>query len=308
MRFHIVENPSAGRSRTDAYRETVAAALSAGEHEVTSYVGGAPGDLERHVRALDRSEVDRLLVLGGDGTLRAILNARAGGIPWPVGVIPVGTANLAARETGIPLGTDPEVVARALLAAEPWRVDVLELRGPEGRIERALTTVGVGLDAEIVDAVHRTRRGAHAKGGYLRWLRPMAKVFQRYRYVPIEVVVDDGLVQHGAEVVVQNARSFGGLWTLSPDAALDSGRLDVVVMRVHAARDVVRIGLRALAGRLRRDRRCRVTRGRRVLLRAASPVPAQADGDPAGTTDLEVRVLPGALTLLRYRGRELPPT
>jgi diacylglycerol kinase family enzyme len=299
MRLHLVENPSAGRPRTAAFREAVAGHIRAGGHEVTTFSGERPGDLARHVRGLAADAFDRLIVCGGDGTLGTLLNARGGRLPWPVGIAPVGTANLAARETHVPLGMDPVAVAAALLRAEPWAVDLVRIERPDADPAWALTSVGVGLDGAIVRAVAALRGAATTSGGYLRWVRPIVDVVFGFGFPDIEVVVDGGVVHHASVVVIQNAHSYGGLFVVTPEARLDSGRLDVLLARARGVRDLVRLGLRGATGRMAEDRQARLVHGRRVEIRAATALPVQCDGDPAGTTPLDVVLEPRALTLLR---------
>jgi diacylglycerol kinase family enzyme len=272
----------------EALRERLAAAGAA----VTTHRTSGPGDARTHVAGLAPDAIDRLVVVGGDGTLHEVVNALPPPLPWPVALVPVGTANLVARDAGLPLRGSPERFARIALEGRRWPVDLLETdRG------LVLAVAGVGLDAEIVAAVARARRGQ--AGGYLRWVRPIAKAFLDYEPPDLEVVVDDGPAVRGGAVVVQNTLCYGGLFTLHPRARLDDGRLDVVVFVQASRRDWFRVVAEAFTGRLAKDRGVRLLSGTRVVVRSARPAPVQMDGDPAAATPLAARVLPGALTLLR---------
>ena len=291
MRVHVIANPTAGRGRTPRLVAALADALRARGAEVSTYATTGPGDAAVHVAGLPDGATDRLVVVGGDGTLHEAVNGRPGPLPWPVAVVPVGTANLVARDAGTPLRADAATHAALVLEGEPWRVDLLATdRG------RALAVAGAGLDAEVVASVARARRGG--LGGYARWLAPIARTFADYRPPRLVAVVDGRAVEGGA-VVVQNTRCYGGLFTLSPAARMDDGRLDVVVLREARRRDCFRMLLAAYAGRLASDRGVRLLAGTSVVVRAERPAAVQLDGDPAGTTDFEARVLPAALTLLR---------
>ena len=189
-------------------------------------------------------------------------------LPWPVAMVPLGTANLVARDAVIPLGADVEPHVRTILEGVPWEVDLLQTdRG------RALAVVGAGLDAAVVRAVADVRRGG--VGGYGKWLVPIARTF------------------------VQNTLCYGGLFTLSRDARMDDGVLDVVVLSDAGRRDHFRMLFRAYANRLHHDHRVTILRGHAVSVTADRPTDVQADGDPAGATPLRAHVLPRALTLLR---------
>lgn len=299
MRFHVIENPSAGRGGGRAFLDAVQRILREGGNDVTAFVGSSAAAVVDHVRALDRGAADRLLLAGGDGTLNAVLNARHA-LPWPVGVIPMGTANLVARDAGFDPGAGPEETAAALAGAEPWVVDVLSVEhagGPAPRL--AVACVSAGLDAEIVEAVEQARDAGSRSGGYARWVAPGLRTLSAHRFEPMEVVVDGGVVQNAPFVVVQNALSYGGLFQISPEARLDSGRLDVATLFPRTHRDMVRLAVAAAARRIHRDRAVRVLEGRSVTIRSPRARPVQADGDPSGTTDVRVTLLPRRLTLLR---------
>ena len=79
----------------------------------------------------------------------------------------------------------------------------------------------------------------------------------------------------------------------------DADTLHVCLFRHRAGRDLLRICAQGVVRTLHRARDIRILPARDVLLRAHGKAPAQADGDPAGTTDLRIRLQPGALTLLR---------
>lgn len=299
MHVYLVENPAAGRERTRAWLTEVTHALLEAGHEVTAYRGEEPGDLARHVAGLRPGELDVLVVAGGDGTLRSIVNARPSPLPWPVAVLPAGTANLVAREAGTHPLRDPVATAKALLEAERWGVDLLALHGSNGVNAFAVTNVSAGVDGAIVHAVTNVRNRRGGKGGYEKWVRPVLGVVGDRTRPPVSARVDGGEPVEGANVVVQNARVYGGLFRLAPEARLDSRRLDVVVFRAGTARDLARLGLKSWLRTVHRDKQVRVLHGRRVHLEASRPVAVQADGDPAGTTDLDVTLVPDALRLLR---------
>ena len=299
MHFYLLENPAAGRGKARAFLDGVTRALVGAGHRVSSYGGRSAADLVAHVEGLDPDDLDVLVVVGGDGTLRTVL--RAGDEPpvWPLGVIPVGTANLVARELGTWPATTPEELALRLCRGRPWAVDLLELRREGRPAERALAVISVGIDGALVHEVAqaRTRRGG--LGGYGRWLTPGLGVVRDFEPTPLEVQVDGSPPRSCISAVIQNAHNYGGLFTLSPDARLDSGRAEVVMLDARGRRDLVRLVVSAGLGRIHRDRRVKILRGRHVRLRAPVPVAVQADGDPAGHTDLDVGVRPAALQLWR---------
>lgn len=301
MHVHLLENPAAGRGGARTFIRAVAAALEDGGHHVTHVVGAQAGDLAEHARELGKDDADRVLIAGGDGTLKSIVNARPAPPPWPIGMIPVGTANVVARELGIPPSFGPAEVAQAILASEPWDVDLLEVRRAGEHEEWAVLAVSVGFDAEVVHAVGRAReeRASTATGGYWQWVAHVVDALGSSALSFFDVSLDGGPARECALLIVQNARLYGGLFTISKTSCLDSGSLDAVGIQAKNARDVVRVLAAATVQRVEYDKQVRILSGERVVVSAASPIAVQADGDPSGFTDVEIVVKPGAMTLLR---------
>lgn len=292
MRIHLVANPTAGRGRARGLTARLVAEIERRGATATVHWTTGPGDAAAHVATLEPAAFDRLVSVGGDGTLHELINGRPPPLPWPVALVPLGTANLVARDAGIPLGGDVVALARTVLEGTPWTVDLLETdRG------LALANAGVGLDAEVVRAVAEARRGGI--GGYLRWIGPIARTFVRYVPPALEVVVDGRTRVRGGGVVVQSTFCYGGLFTLSRAARMDDGRLEVTVLRDANRRNYFLMLLGAFLGRLARDRGVTMLAGTHVEVRSVGPAAVQLDGDPAGGTPLTVRLRPAALTLVR---------
>ena len=293
MRVHVVANPTAGRGRVPGLVAVISSRLTAAGATVSLHMTTGPGDATAHVAGLAPVAADRLVVVGGDGTLHEVVNALPPPLPWPVVVVPVGTANLVAREAGMPLSADPDRVAASILGGRLFAADLLST-GDRGY---GVANVGAGLDAEVVHAVAAARRGR--LGGYARWVMPIARTIVGYRQPSLEVIVEGKALARGGSVVVQNTHNYGGLLTLSPWARMDDGRLDVVVMRRATRRDHFRMLLGAFLARLAHDRGIAFAKGTRVEIRPDSPVAVQMDGDPAGTTPITIRLVRAALTLVR---------
>lgn len=299
MKYHIVVNPAAGRRTAVPLAEQISAGLEAAGHETSLHVTSRAGGAADHLRTLPDDACDRIVMVGGDGTLHEFVNSRADGLPWPVGVVPMGTANLVGRELKMPLNRKAEGLTRCLLASSPWLVDLMRMTHSDGRTEQAVANIGAGLDAEVVHAIADLRSGASGTGGYIQWIPSIWGTVQAFRFPRLRVTIDGRRTFAAAACIVQNAQNYGGLFRLAPHAALDSGRLDVTLIRATTKRDLVRVVMGALARRAQRFTDVKMVRAERVHLRCGSRVHLQADGDPAGTTDVEIALLPKAMQLLR---------
>lgn len=140
----IVANDQAGSAEADAIDAAVRVLAAAGT--VALAHGGPPDELDR---LLDRRDSPTVVVVGGDGSLHAMVAAlhRRGELRQsPVGLIPLGTGNDFARGTGVPL--DPVAAARLVLEWEPRALDLL-IDDMGGVVVNA---VHVGTGAEAAEA------------------------------------------------------------------------------------------------------------------------------------------------------------
>jgi len=228
-----------------------------------------------------------LLVVGGDGTVNEVAAGLAGS-PCALGVIPTGTANILARELGLP--PEPTLALRAVLRGEPRPMDLFRVNGRLG-----VSVAGVGPDAAVARWMARSRRG-HI--GYLTYLEGIRREFGRYPFSPLELVVDGERVGTFYQVIIANARLYGGLFRLAPGNRLDDGLLEVFGF---AGRERHRLykhfGALALGRHLRLGD-VSYRRGARIEVRTDAEVPYQVDGDFAGTGPLRVEVSPLALRVV----------
>ena len=260
-----------------------------------------PGTSMAH-QALEAG-VDLVLVAGGDGTVRVVCAelARTG---VAVGVIPLGTGNLLARNLGIPLHKGDAI--DVAFNGQDRAIDLASFRSPdtpddEGAAETITNTsflvmAGLGLDAAIMTGVGDEMK---AKVG---WLAYVVSAFQQLRYpaVRVEIAVDDGEFEkyRARTVVVGNVGQLQGGIPLLPDATIDDGKIDVVVIAPPRAWSWVRLVARVLTRRRRTDEKLDRLTGRKVVVRAERPTPRQLDGDPIGEgTEFTAEVQPGVLLI-----------
>jgi len=181
------------------------------------------------------SGADVVVAIGGDGTVRAVAEGLAGtGVP--LGIIPMGTGNIFARNMDLPLGDIPALLRIALDGRDaPTDVGRLVLdRGPKGRDEKHMFLVmaGVGFDAEMVaGADERLKR----RLGWLAYFFAAIKHLGARR-IHAAVSVDDSpeIAGQMRTVLFANVGRLPGGLILAPDASADDGFLDAVTLDARA--------------------------------------------------------------------------
>ncbi|MFC9292267.1 YegS/Rv2252/BmrU family lipid kinase [Streptomyces sp. NPDC057052] len=289
--FTAVVNPTAGAA-------TGAAALLG----VARLLREAGADLEtahsrslRHAQELARTAGERgriVLAVGGDGITGAIGGALSG-TDAVLGLIPAGRGNDFARALRLPTGAD--ALARVLLEAEPRPVDTIEVRSAVHDRTVVLGSVYAGVDALANRHANHAGLLRGAAAYYAGGLRAVAG----WRPARYRVTVD-GVehAHHGYTVVAANSGFYGSGRVIAPDARIDDGLLDVVLIR-HAPRRLFFTLMNELKTGTHVHRpEVHVLRGTRVRVEADRSVPYGADGEVEAELPVTATVLPGALRVL----------
>ncbi|MCW2817964.1 MAG: phosphoesterase, PA-phosphatase related protein [Marmoricola sp.] len=217
---------------------------------------------------------DLVLAVGGDGTIRAVCEELAGtGVP--VGIVPAGTGNLLARNLDIPLLLRSAVDVG--LHGQDRAIDMVEVSGDKMDDATFLVMAGMGFDAAIMEGVNDDIK---AKVG---WLAYVFSAFRSLMFpaIRVEVSVDGApFTKHRARtVVVGNVGSLQAGMPLLPDATIDDGRLDVVLLYPRRFLSWIPLAIRVLSKDKRTDELITRMTGTEVVVRAHSDAPRQLDGD-----------------------------
>jgi diacylglycerol kinase family enzyme len=239
------------------------------------------------------AEVRMVLAAGGDGTVRIVCSKLAGtGVA--VGVVPLGTGNLLARNLGLPL--HPADALETALAGRDRAVDVVRVRGDDMADTCFTVMGGLGLDAAIMAGAPDQLK---ARMGWPAYVVSALRQLQ-HPATWVEVSVDDRppVRRKVRTVVIGNVGSLQAGIPLLPDALIDDGRLDVVVIAPRHTVGWLRLVVRVLRRTRRTDEHLDRMTGQRVSIRAEKPLLRQLDGDPVGEgRELHAEVLPSTLVV-----------
>ncbi len=265
-------------------------------------------DFAGHAVALARERVadaDLLVAVGGDGTLHEVVNGAMAGLSNgtpdqgpAIGLIAAGTANDFVRSIG---GDGRAADLVSALAADSWcDIDIgrLSLMDPEGHQREVyfVNVADIGVGAEVVRRVAGGRRWLGATAIYLA---AIIRVLARYRKRSVSIRSDEGLDYAGPLVAAAfgNGGSFGAGLRILPEASLNDGKIDSIV--------VGDVGLVDFLGKLHQLRagshidhpevyyhRCSA-----IEVNSDYPLGVEADGEFLGYLPATVQILPGAIRM-----------
>jgi diacylglycerol kinase (ATP) len=289
-RILVVHNPTAGRRR-DVRLEGVIRAMRALGAKVDVHPTAHAGDAEATARDHE-GDYDVIVASGGDGTVNEVINglaARADGLHVPaLGILPLGTANLLARELGYPrAGGD---LGLLLALGKPTAIHIGECNG-----RRFTLMAGAGFDGGVVD---RVDLGLKRRFGRLAYALQAARELLAYDPDPCFVSVDGGPPIRAWSVVVAKGRRYGGRFHLARDADVRDPDLHVCLFERPGRIGIIATAVGMVLGLAHRVPGYRVVRGSHVTVTGAEASPVQVDGDRGWRLPIDVRTSPIPLSVV----------
>lgn len=289
----MVINPTSGKNTGGRIGREAATLLAARGHEVIDLSGmDATSATARATAAIHEGRLDRLVISGGDGMVNLGVNLCAG-TDLPLGVIAAGTGNDIARELGLPVRNAAEAVER-IVNGRPRRIDLARTDLPDGTPRWFAGVLAAGFDAVVNERANTWRWPK----GQMRYNLAILRELPVFRAIPYALTLDG--VRHDTEamlVAVGNGPSYGGGMKVVPTAEFDDGLLDVLVLSKIAMAEFLRVFPRVFKGGHVDHPAVTIHRAREVRLEATGIV-GYADGERFAPLPMDIRVDPGALTVL----------
>ena len=284
----LIANPTSGLGRTQRIGAAIGRRLAARGVETELAFTSSGDAAARAAASAVAAGFDRVIVAGGDGTINSVLGALAYS-SIALGIIPSGMANAFARELGIPLALG---AACDVAAGDVSRT--LDLARAGSRPFALMA--GIGFDADVVSHVNLRLKRFTGPGAYV--LAGLSRAL-RFRPQRVSLLWDGGEIATDALLVIAaNAAQYTYRWRLATNARPDDGLLDVLVFRCRSALDPPAYVIGALTGSHMYHPGVLTLRTRRLRVEADAALPLQLDGDVAGSTPIEMEIMPGALKAL----------
>lgn len=258
----------------------------------------ASGSSARHTVSRLAPEVELVLVAGGDGTLNAVVSGLADlAHPPPVGLLPLGTGNDAARQLGL---GELRTAAHVIAAGNPFPVDLIELRPLSGgKSHYAVNFAAWGFASHLLNATTPAMK---------RWLGRrlcywVGLVTALRRYQPPTLSLTGAGLSFSGPVFHACAGNFesagGGLMRLSPDACPHDGLIEFCVVKTLSTPRVIHCLPHLARGTHLQLPEVMYLRGTELAVNFQGQLPLALDGDVFSTGPVQIRVRPAAVRILQ---------
>ena len=287
----IIVNPTAGGGRAARLVPWLRERLER-RADADLRITRGPGEAEEMAAGALASGHDRVVAVGGDGTVQEVVNGLLGAEePAELGIVPVGTGNDLARSLALP--TDAALGWRIAIGSTSQPLDVLRARNGDGRERWFGSAGGIGFDAQVAAAMADRRGWQAGRAGYL--LTTLSEL-RRFENRPVRITIDGAVIDRAVLLVaIANGEFYGGGMRIAPGARPDDGRADICVVG-----DISRLtALRQLANLYRGTHvhhpAVSMYSGSEIAIDGDAATRIHLDGEPFGAIPLRVRVVPAAL-------------
>lgn len=293
MKAKLIVNPTAGRRKPARLEDALVRTLAKWKLQCDLARTKHPGDGTTIARQAVSDGYELVIVAGGDGTVNEVINGLVGS-EVVLGVIPVGSVNVLARDLCIPFR-----LSRAVEIIAHGTVRRMDLGLANGRYFSLMA--GIGFDATVVANVPRSVKDLIGSPAYV--LKAI-EVFSKYKATKITIDMPDsiggGYETRAFLVVVANVSTYTYNLKIAPSAVPDDGLLDVCVFerpisdRIGFAHQVTQVFI----NRHLYHKAVRYFRTPWLAIKSEPDVCVQLDGDVFGTTPVDISIAPSALSVI----------
>jgi YegS/Rv2252/BmrU family lipid kinase len=288
----LISNPKTGRyAARRAPIPELASRLESLGLKVDLRMTSGPGDATEIANRVARNGTSDVIVAGGDGTINEAIQGLAG-TDARLGIIPRGTANVLARELGLPL--DDEQALR-IAAQGKTRKIYLGLAIDETTNERRhfVLMAGIGLDASVVRRVQPSLKKRIGKGAF--WISGLSHL-ATWNPTPFTLEIEDQKYTATFAAIGKSAR-YGGDLSITPGARLDEREFEICMIQTMSRLRYLHLLSYAMRDGMPRDNP-EVQFVKATKVKAYGDSQVQVDGELLGHLPMRFEIAPHSLNII----------
>jgi diacylglycerol kinase (ATP) len=285
MKLLFVINPVSGGKSKENWEMRIQEYFSKLPHSVEIFLLGGEHDADSIRHYILNWKPDRVIAVGGDGTIKAVAEHLVGS-DISLGIVPGGSANGMARELGLPV--DLEKNLDIILNGQPKKMDVIRINDEEISIHLS----DIGLNALLIKYFEKNK--GRGKWGYFKavfrtmWEKQLMHVH----------IVGNGVDERRKAfmIVIANASKYGTGALINPKGDLYDGEFELIIVQRLALAELVKM---LIQHRQFNPNKIDILRVKEVKLIPSKKAYFQVDGEYRGkVTEIHARILPGQLSVM----------
>lgn len=245
-------------------------------------------DVKDVVSALSSQKGNDIIILGGDGTLHDMINSFVDFENNSVGIIPLGTGNDFAESAHIP--KNPVKAAELIVNSEPEYVDFIEFENGL----KSLNAFGMGID---VDVLERTYAGKNVRRS--KYLQSLIVSLIKFKSHDFTVRYNGKAEKHfGLIATVGNGRQFGGGIKMFPDAKINDGYLDLIIVDFISKIKIIGAFIKLMRGKINSIKQATAVKVKEVeFIPDDTDFVLQADGELYKNVPIKAKIITNKLKI-----------
>jgi diacylglycerol kinase (ATP) len=283
MTYLLLVNPTSGGGKGSEFGERVETFLKKNKVNYRVISGSSYESARSNLQSEIGPSVQGVIAVGGDGLVHLVIQEIAH-TKLPLILIPAGTGNDFARTLKLPLN-NPESILERAFASQPIFVDLANVNG-----EYFAEILSTGFDSVVNERANRMRKIR----GNLKY--NLSILFELPIFKPIDYrfsIDGEEFTSQAMLIAIANGPSYGGGMLVCPQADINDGQLDIMILRPVTKLEFLRVFPKVFSGSHINHPAVSIQRGREVWVSATAV--AYADGERIGSLPISAKVEPGAL-------------
>lgn len=279
-----IVNPGSGKGEVN-YQQEIEDFFKSRSEQFEIYELPKDCSKEKLREAIDKSAANRVIAVGGDGTLKLVAECLLE-TDTPVGIIPAGSANGMAKELGIPL--DVHEALEFSVAGEPHQVHAVMINE-----ELCIHLADIGFNAYIVKKFDEL-----PERGMITYAKAAWHAFWNHQKMDVSFEAEGKLVrQKAAMVAIANATKYGTGLQINPDGKLDDQLFEIILVKEYAVMEILKIWISKLPWNKKKIESFQASS---LEITTKHKVHFQVDGEYLGKVNkVSAKLIPKAIQLIR---------
>ena len=297
MKITLIVNPISGKKNHPEQLKLVRNLLGSGGMYPEIRETRKRGDGQQFAREAVDKGTEIVIAAGGDGTVNEVANGLVGSTV-KLAIIPLGTANVLALETGIPL--DPAEATTTILQGRSKSITLghITFRDPKQNNTREnhfLMMAGIGFDGGVLKEIKRENI---TRWGKLAYITTALNLLFQYKSPPLAISIDRGEPVMGYSVIVSNGKYYGGKFRVAPKAEITDSFLDLCIIKRKGVRCLIKTALKVFLGAHPSGDDIHYCKAKTIEVDSPDQVYVQADGEFLGTIPVCLTAREKALSVI----------